>query len=63
MMEYRKAIDILMKMLNKYPFNSKEKEAVMTAVGTLDFGFLAKNRMKRIIKEKQDKRKKDIEIK
>ncbi|MDP2741663.1 MAG: hypothetical protein Q8O66_03200 [bacterium] len=62
MMEYRKAIDVLMKMLSKYSFSAEEKEAIMTAVGTLDFGSLAKNRMKRIIKAKQDKRKKDLKI-
>lgn len=62
MIDYRKAIDILMKMLDKYPFSKEEKEAVTTAVGTLDFGALAKNRMRRIIKAKQTKKKRDLEI-
>ena len=45
-MEYQKAIDILMSMLNKYPLNAEEKEAVMTAIGVLSWDSLAKNRIK-----------------
>ncbi|MDD5569085.1 MAG: hypothetical protein PHG23_01565 [Candidatus Pacebacteria bacterium] len=58
-MEYKKAIDILLKMKEKYPLDAEEKEAVLAAIGTLDCGSLAKNRMKRIIKGWKDKRDKD----
>jgi hypothetical protein len=60
MTDYKKAIEILFLMLKKYKFTAQEKNAIMTAVGTLDWGSLAKNRMTRIIKHKQDKRKKDL---
>jgi hypothetical protein len=55
MIDYKKAIEILFVILEKYEFTAEEKNAIMTAIGTLDFGSLAKNRIKRIIKNKQDK--------
>lgn len=33
-MEYKKALDILLKTLNKYSFDTEE---ILTAMGTLDF--------------------------
>jgi hypothetical protein len=60
MKDYKKAIEILFAMLKKYKFTAEEKNAIMTAVRTLDWGSLAKNRITRIIKNKQDKRKKDL---
>lgn len=60
-MEYKKAIVILTKMLDKYSFEREEREAVLAAIGTLDWGSLAKNRMKSIIKAKKAKRDKSLE--
>lgn len=57
-MDYKKAIDILMKMLDKPSLNNEEKEAILTAIGTLDWGSLAKNRLKRIIKVKKANQRK-----
>ncbi|GMX58503.1 MAG: hypothetical protein MCSN_1570 [Candidatus Microsyncoccus archaeolyticus] len=54
-MEYKKAISILLKMINDYSFKKEEKEAILTAIGTLDCGSLAENRLKKIIKSKKDK--------
>ena len=62
MTDYKKAIEILFLMLKKYKFAEEEKDAIMTAIGTLDFGSLARNRATRIIKNRQDKRKRDLEI-
>ncbi|MGD1119088.1 MAG: hypothetical protein ABR886_06330 [Dehalococcoidales bacterium] len=45
-MEYKTAVDILKKMADKYPLAPEEKEALMTAVGVLVWGSLAKSRMK-----------------
>ena len=53
-MEYQKAIDILKKLLEKHPLNPEEKEAVMTAIGVLSLGSLAKSRIKNI-KAKREK--------
>ena len=55
-MEYKEAIEVIFKMLKKYKFTSEEKSALMKAVGTLDWGALARNRMTRIIKSKQNKK-------
>ena len=56
-MEYKKALTILMDMLRKHSFNTEEKEALLTAIGLLDLGSLAKKRM--ITKAKLQKNKKD----
>lgn len=58
-MEYKKAIDILLKIMKKYSLDSKEKEAILTAIGTLDCGSLIDNRLKVIIKNQKNKRDKD----
>jgi len=60
-MEYKKAITILLKMTDKYPLNVEEKEAIITAMGTLDCGSLVENRVKRIIKSRKAKQAKDVE--
>jgi hypothetical protein len=60
-MEYKKAIDILLKMLDKGSLSAEEKEAILTAIGTLDCGALAKNRLKRIIKTQKARREKGLE--
>jgi hypothetical protein len=60
-MEYKKAIGILIKLLDKYTLDTQEKEAVLAAIGVLDCAALAENRMKRIIKAKKAKRDKSLE--
>jgi len=59
-MEYKEAINILTEMLKKHSFKKEEKEAILTAIGTLDCGSLAKNRLKSIIRARKDKKEKDI---
>lgn len=60
-MEYKKAIGILLKMLDKPSFNALEKEAILTAIGTLDCGSLMDTRLKGIMKTKKAKLDKNIE--
>ena len=38
-MEYQKAITILKSLLDRYSLSAEEKEAVMTAIGVLSWGF------------------------
>lgn len=56
-MDYKEAIGVIFKMLKKHKFSKEEKTALMKAVGTLDWGALARNRMTRIIKSRQNKNK------
>jgi hypothetical protein len=58
-MEYKKAMGILLKMLDKYSLDAEEKKAIWTAIGTLDS--LAENRLKGIIKGRKARQKKNIE--
>jgi hypothetical protein len=60
-MEYKKAMGILLKMLDKYSLDAEEKKAIWTAIGTLDCGSLAENRLKGIIKGRKARQKKNIE--
>jgi hypothetical protein len=60
-MEYKKAITVLMNMLKKRSLDKEEKEAIIAAIGVLDWASLANNRMKSIIKAQKDKRAKSIE--
>ena len=53
-MEYEKAITILKNLLDKHPLDAEEKEAVVTAIGILSLGSLAKSRI-RAQKAKRDK--------
>lgn len=53
-MEYQKAVTILKSLLGKYPLDTEEKEAVMTAIGILSWGSLAKSKLK-ARKAKRDK--------
>jgi len=59
-MEYKKAINVLLKIMDKHLLDAEEKEAILIAVGTLDCGSLAENRFKKIIKGKKAKQSKDI---
>ncbi len=45
-MEHQTAIDILKRLLEKKTLNAEEQEAVMTAIGMLSWGSLAKSRLK-----------------
>jgi hypothetical protein len=60
-MEYKEAVTILMVLLNRHSLNTKEKEAVLTAIGLLDWAAIGKKRMKSIMKARKDKRDKDAE--
>lgn len=60
-MEYKEAITFLVKMLDRYSLDSGEKEAVLTAIGVLDWASLGKNRMKGILKARKEKIEKSIE--
>ncbi|MFH1383114.1 MAG: hypothetical protein ABIH70_09540 [Chloroflexota bacterium] len=53
-MEYQEAIAILKSLLDRHSLDTKEKEAVMTAIGVLSWGSLAKSRIK-AQKTKRDK--------
>jgi hypothetical protein len=53
-MEYEKAITILKSLLDRQSLNAEEKEAIMTAIGLLSLGSLAKSRIK-AQKAKRDK--------
>lgn len=57
-MEYKEAIGILLKMMERSN-NPEEKEALLTAIGTLDCGSLADNRLKGIMKSKKEKKDDD----
>ena len=45
-MEYQKAITILKNLLEKKSLDAEEKEAVMTAIGVLNWGLLSKSKLK-----------------
>ncbi len=53
-MEYQKAVAILKSLLERHPLDAEEKEAVMTAIGVLSWGSLAKSKIK-AQKAKRDK--------
>ena len=56
-MEYEKTITILASLLERHSLDAEEKEAVMTAIGVLSWGALAKSK----IKARRAKREKSIE--
>ena len=53
-MEYEKAITVLTGLLKKRPLDADEKEAIITAIGLLSLGSLAKSKLK-AQKAKRDK--------
>jgi len=61
-MDYKEARDILIKMVDKKSLNSEEKEAVLTAIGVLDWASLAKNAFKSRIKKIKAKKEKDLQV-
>ncbi len=54
-MEPRKAIEVIIKMRNKYSFNKEEEQAMLTSIGVLDSAALSINRIKGIIKNRINK--------
>jgi hypothetical protein len=57
-MEYKEALDILIKMAGKSDLTAKEKQAILTAVGVLDMATIAKNSFQRKIQNQKAKREK-----
>ena len=53
-MEYQKAIAILKSLLDRHSLDAEEKEAVVTAIGILSWGSLAKRKIE-AQKAKRDK--------
>lgn len=53
-MDDKKAIAILIKLMNKHSLNAEEKEAVSAAIGILSWSSLAQSRIKNL-KAKKDK--------
>jgi len=60
-MEYKEAISVLTGLLKKYALNAEEKEAVLTAIGILDWGSIAKKSAGRKMKAWKSKKEKDAE--
>jgi len=60
-MEYKKAIDTLVKLLGKHLLDAREKEAVLTAIGVLGWASLGKSKVKAKIKAIKAKRDKNTE--
>ncbi|MFA5086883.1 MAG: hypothetical protein WC470_01105 [Candidatus Paceibacterota bacterium] len=60
-MEYKKAISILLKIMERDSLTAEEKEAIQIAIGTLDCGSLAENRFRGILKGMKAKKGKDLE--
>ncbi len=57
-MDYKKAIEILLYLIKKYSLKGEEKDAILMAIGTLDCGALANNRVKGIVKSIKNKQNK-----
>ena len=60
-MEDKQAIEILMKLLEKYSLTGEEKEAVRSAIGILSWTKLAAGRIKSLKKAQKNKRGKDTQ--
>ena len=56
-MEHKKAITILISLLDKYKFKPEEKQAILTAIGVFSWTSLAQSRL-RNLKVKRNKRSK-----
>jgi len=54
-MEYKKATDILISLIDKRPLDEEEKEAVKMAIGVLGWASLSQSRIKNL-KAKKDKK-------
>jgi hypothetical protein len=60
-MEYKEALDILIKLAGKSGLTAKEKQAILTAIGVLDMASIAKNRYKMMIKSQKAKKQKSTQ--
>lgn len=59
-MDYRQAISILRKMLDERSLDGEEREALLTAIGVLDWASLGTSRMKAIAEKRKARRDKDV---
>ncbi len=59
-MEDKEAINILIRLLDKYHLDGEEKEAVQAAIGALGWTTLGKGRMRNIIRARKAEREKDL---
>ncbi len=53
-MEYKEAIAVLQKLLDRHPLDAEEKEAITVAIGMLSWAVLSKSTLK-ARKAKRDK--------
>ena len=60
-MDYKQAISVLTKMLEERSLDGEEKEAVLTAIGVLDWASLGKNRFKSMMEKRKNRRDKSVE--
>jgi hypothetical protein len=59
-MEYKKAITVLINLLDKKLLDAEERGAVLAAIGALDCASLADKRMEGIIKAKKTKQDRSL---
>lgn len=60
-MEYKKAVAILISLLDRHSLDAEEKEAVLTAIGVLGWVSPSKSRIKALIKSRKAKLEKSTE--
>jgi len=60
-MEYKKAVTILISLLDRHSLDDEEKEAVLTAIGVLGWASLSKSRIKTLTKARKAKLDKSTE--
>ncbi len=60
-MDYKRAISVLRRMLDERSLDGEEKEAVLTAIGILDWASLGKNRLTNMAEKRKAKRDKDVQ--
>jgi len=52
-MTHQKALEILIKLIEKNKFKGEEKEAILTAIGVLSWTKLAESKIKRIVEKRK----------
>ena len=60
-MDYKQAISVLRTMLDERSLDGEEKEAVLMAIGVLDWASLGTSRMKNIAEKRKAKRDKNVQ--
>jgi len=60
-MEYKRAIEIVSRAMEKHSFSQEEKEAIMAAIGVLDSASIGDKMFKARISAQKANRKKDTE--